>query len=66
MTATIVSNLQAADAKTYTDDIREAVGEIPGAEVYVSGQAAIEHDLDPVFNEDLKVGEFFIAIPIAA
>ena len=65
VTAQIVSNLGPADAKGYTDDMRAAVGEIPRAEVYVSGQAAIEHDLDPVFAEDLKVGEFFIAIPIA-
>ena len=39
-----------ADAKGYTDDIRAAVGEIPDAEVFVTGQAAIEHDLDPVFD----------------
>jgi RND superfamily putative drug exporter len=65
VTAQIVSNLGPADAKGFTDDMRTAVGEIPGAEVYVSGQAAIEHDLDPVFAEDLKVGELFIAVPIA-
>jgi putative drug exporter of the RND superfamily len=65
VTALIVSNLEPADAKGYTDDMREAVGEIPGADVYVSGQAAIESDLDPVFADDLKVGEFYIAIPIA-
>jgi putative drug exporter of the RND superfamily len=65
VTALIVSNLEPADAKGHTDDMRAAVGEIPGAEVYVSGQAAIEHDLDPVFAKDLKVGELFIAIPIA-
>jgi uncharacterized membrane protein YdfJ with MMPL/SSD domain len=65
VTALIVSNLEPADAKGHTDDMRAAVGEIPGAEVFVSGQAAIEHDLDPVFAEDLKVGELYIAIPIA-
>ena len=65
VTALIVSRLEPADAKGYTDDMRAAVGGIPGAEAYVSGQAAIEHDLDPVFAEDLKVGELFIAIPIA-
>ena len=65
VTALLVSNLEPADAKGYTDDMREAVGEIPGAEALVSGQAAIEHDLDPVFADDLKVGELFIAIPIA-
>ncbi len=65
VTAQIVSNLEPADAKGYTDDMRDAIGEIPGVEVLVSGQAAIEHDLDPVFERDLTVGEFFIAIPIA-
>ena len=65
VTATIVSNLEPADAKGYTDNMRRAIGAIPGVEVYVSGQAAIEHDLDPVFADDLKVGELYIAIPIA-
>jgi putative drug exporter of the RND superfamily len=65
VTATIVSNLEPADAKGYTDEMRAAAGELTGAELYVSGQAAIEHDLDPVFNEDLKHGELYIAIPIA-
>jgi uncharacterized membrane protein YdfJ with MMPL/SSD domain len=65
VTATIVSNLEPADAKGYTDEMRAAAGQLPGAKVYVSGQAAIEHDLDPVFSHDLKVGELFIAIPIA-
>jgi putative drug exporter of the RND superfamily len=63
--ATIVSNLEPADAKGYTDEMRDAIGTIPGAETYLSGQAAIEHDLDPVFAEDLFVGEILIAIPIA-
>ncbi|MEO8289553.1 MAG: MMPL family transporter [Gaiellaceae bacterium] len=66
VSATIVSNLEPADAKGYTDDMRAAAGQIPGAKLYVSGQAAIEHDLDPVFAHDLKIGELFIAIPIAA
>jgi uncharacterized membrane protein YdfJ with MMPL/SSD domain len=65
VTAQIVSNLEPADAKGYTDEMRAAVGEIPDAEALVSGQAAIEHDLDPVFNNDLKVGELYIAVPIA-
>jgi RND superfamily putative drug exporter len=65
VTATIASNLEPADAKGYTDDMRKAAGDIAGAEVMISGQAAIEHDLDPVFTQDLKVGELYIAIPIA-
>ena len=35
------------------------------ATLYLTGQAATEHDLDPVFDEDLKKGELYIAIPIA-
>jgi RND superfamily putative drug exporter len=63
--AQILSELELADVKGYTDDVRAAAGQIPGATLYVSGQPAIEHDLDPVFADDLKVGELFIAIPIA-
>jgi len=48
----------------YGADMREAIGSIPGATVYLTGQAAIEHDLDPVFAEDLAKGEL-IAVPIA-
>ena len=66
LTATIATTLEPVEAKGYTDDLRTAVGRIPGAETYVTGQAAIEHDLDPVFERDLRVGELFIAIPIAA
>jgi RND superfamily putative drug exporter len=63
--ATIVSNLTPADAKGYTEDVRAALGTVDGARVSVTGQAAIEHDLEPIQNEDLRRGEFVIAIPIA-
>jgi putative drug exporter of the RND superfamily len=62
--AQIVSELEPADSKGHADDMRTAIGAIPGAEIYLTGQAAIEHDLDPVFGEDLVKGEL-IAIPIA-
>jgi putative drug exporter of the RND superfamily len=62
--ATIVSDLEPADAKGHTDDMRQAIGTIPGAEDWLTGQAATEHDLDPVFSEDLTRGEL-IAIPFA-
>ena len=62
--AQIVSNLEPADSKGRTDEMREAVGSLSGAETYVTGQAAIEHDLDPVFAQDLARGEL-IAVPIA-
>jgi uncharacterized membrane protein YdfJ with MMPL/SSD domain len=62
--AQILSSLEPADSKGRTDDMRRALGRLPGAEVYVTGPAAIEHDLDPVFAEDLLRGEI-IAVPIA-
>ncbi len=65
VSAQIVSDLEPADAKGHTDEMRAAAGTIAGAKVYLTGQAATEHDLDPVFSEDLKKGEAFIAIPIA-
>jgi uncharacterized membrane protein YdfJ with MMPL/SSD domain len=65
VTASIVSKQEPADAKGYTDAMRDAAGTIPGAQTYLTGQAAIESDLQPVENNDLKVGELYIAIPIA-
>jgi RND superfamily putative drug exporter len=62
--AQIVSKLMPADSKGRTDDMRRALGVVEGAEIYVTGQAAIEHDLDPVFGRDLLKGEL-IAVPIA-
>src|SRR5919201_2020532 len=61
----IVSTLSIADAKGYTDDILRALPHKSNVTPYVTGQAAIQHDLDPIFNEDLKKGELFIAVPIA-
>src|SRR5512144_2199277 len=58
----ITSTLDLATAKGYTDDI---LGRLPhggGVQSYVTGQAAIQHDLDPIFNEDLRKGEFQIAL----
>jgi putative drug exporter of the RND superfamily len=61
----IVSTLSIADAKGYTDDILRGLPQGGGVRSYVTGQAAIQHDLDPIFNEDLKTGELFIALPVA-
>jgi uncharacterized membrane protein YdfJ with MMPL/SSD domain len=60
----ILSTLNIADAKGYTKDILERLDPPAGVDVYVSGQAAIQDELDPIFNEDLRKGES-IAIPIA-
>jgi RND superfamily putative drug exporter len=60
----ILTNLNLAEAKGYADDILRRLRAPPGVDAYVSGQPAIEHDLDPIFNKDLKKGES-IALPIA-
>src|SRR5919204_227991 len=60
----ITSPLKLADAKGYTDDVLHALRAPPGVQAYVSGQAAIQHDLDPIFSRDLRKGES-IALPIA-
>ena len=54
---TIATPLDLTDAKARTDEVRRAVGDPPGLEVYVSGTPAIQADLDPIFEEDLLKGE---------
>jgi RND superfamily putative drug exporter len=60
----ILSSLDLAEAKGHTDDVLRRMGRIRGVDAYVSGQAAIQHDLDPIFASDLRKGEG-IALPIA-
>src|SRR5437764_11701312 len=48
--AVIVTRLEQVDAETYTKKVRRAAGAIPGATLFVTGQAAINNDLDPVFS----------------
>ncbi len=60
----IVSTLRLAKAKAYTDDLYRALPHGGGVDSYVTGQAAIQHDLDPIFSKDLRKGEM-IALPIA-
>jgi RND superfamily putative drug exporter len=55
----IDSTLNLQQAKGYTERLRAA---LPGA--YVTGQPAIQHDLEPVLATDLHKGEA-IALPIA-
>jgi uncharacterized membrane protein YdfJ with MMPL/SSD domain len=61
----IVSTLSIADAKGYTDDVYRVLPHTGEVRSFVTGQAAIQHDLDPIFNEDLKKGELMIALPVA-
>jgi uncharacterized membrane protein YdfJ with MMPL/SSD domain len=56
---TIDTTLDLQHAKRYTTTVRRA---LPGA--LVTGQPAIQHDLEPVLSSDLRRGET-IALPIA-
>jgi putative drug exporter of the RND superfamily len=60
----VISTLNLAKAKQRTDDLVAAVGAPPGVQAYVTGAPAIQHDLDPIFNSDLRQGES-IALPVA-
>jgi RND superfamily putative drug exporter len=61
----VVSTLDVAQAKKYTEPLLKALGTPRGvANTYVTGAGPIQHDLDPIFSQDLKKGEG-IAIPIA-
>src|SRR3954470_20829650 len=60
----VVSTLPIAKAKGYTDNLYRALPQTGGVRSYVTGQAAIQHDLDPIFSADLRKGEL-IALPIA-
>jgi uncharacterized membrane protein YdfJ with MMPL/SSD domain len=65
VTAEIGSTLQPNDAGDYTPAMRQAVGQIEGAEVWLTGAPALDHDLADVFAHDLEVGELYVALPIA-
>src|SRR5215510_5609538 len=43
----ILTTLNLAEAKGHTDEIRRALRAPPGVDAYVSGQPAIQGDLDP-------------------
>ena len=64
-TAQIASKLDVPEAHPETADLRAALGTMPGAEVWVTGAAAIAADVYPELEHDLVVGELFIAIPAA-
>src|SRR5436190_8237443 len=60
----VVSTLKLSDAKGYADDLLHAIGQPAGTHAYVTGAAAIQAGLDPIFSHDLRKGES-IALPIA-
>lgn len=60
----VTTSLELAQAKSWTYRLKDAIGRPDGAEVFVTGAAPIQRDLDPIFANDLKKGES-IALPIA-
>jgi RND superfamily putative drug exporter len=55
------SRLTGAQAAGRTRLLRQAVG----AGVFVTGDAAIKHDVGLVLTRDLRVGELYLAVPVA-
>jgi putative drug exporter of the RND superfamily len=60
----IQTSLENAKASDHTPAVRTAVGTLPSARLYVTGYAAINHDTQPLYSQDLARGES-IAVPIA-
>ena len=60
----INSSLENAPASDKTPAVRRAIGQVAGAHVYLTGFPAINHDTQPLYNDDLRRGES-IAIPFA-
>jgi hypothetical protein len=49
----ITTSLQNQDGSKRTPALRRAIGAVPGATTYVSGFPAINHDTQPLYNDDL-------------
>jgi trehalose monomycolate/heme transporter len=62
--AELVTPLDLQHAKRYTDTVRRALRAREGPAALVTGQPAIQHDLDPILSSDLGRGEA-LAVPLA-
>jgi RND superfamily putative drug exporter len=62
--AQISTPLENQDASKLTPRLRRAIGRVSGAQTYLSGYPAINHDTQSIFSKDLQRGES-IAIPVA-
>jgi len=63
--ADIYTGLDLPAAKGYTDDLRRALRSPGERRALVTGQPAIQRDLDPIFAADLRRGEL-IAVVVAS
>jgi uncharacterized membrane protein YdfJ with MMPL/SSD domain len=62
--ASIDTTLGLQEAARHTEALRKALNDPSGPRGYVTGQPAIQHDLDPVIAKDMRRGET-LAIPVA-
>jgi putative drug exporter of the RND superfamily len=60
----ISTPLENDDASKETPKVRDAIGTVPGARTYLTGYPALNHDTQPIYNDDLTRGES-IAVPVA-
>jgi putative drug exporter of the RND superfamily len=60
----VATRLDFQDAKRYTETLRRALRTPNGPIALVTGQPAIQHDLDPILASDLHRGEL-VAVPFA-
>lgn len=60
----VVTRLDLQDAARYTDTLRRVLRKAGLSTAYVTGAPAIQHDLNPILDADLRRGEL-LALPIA-
>ena len=60
----VVTRLDLSEAKRHTGRLRAALASTGPPNAWVTGQPAIQHDLDPVLASDLRRGEA-LALPLA-
>ncbi len=62
--AELTTPVAAQQAKEYTSSLRTALRDPSGPPAYLTGQPAIQHDLDPILASDLRRGSL-IAVALA-
>jgi RND superfamily putative drug exporter len=60
----IATSLRLARAKGYTDGLRRTLAAQGAPRAWVTGQPAIQHDVDPLLRQDLRRAEL-VAVPVA-
>ncbi|MGZ6695197.1 MAG: MMPL family transporter [Solirubrobacteraceae bacterium] len=58
----ITTPLENAKAADKTPALRSAIGHPPGVRTYVSGFPAVNHDTQPIYNQDLARGELIAGL----